>query len=416
MKIAAIICEYNPLHKGHLWQINETKRITGCNFLMCIMSGNFSQRAEPTIMDKYERAKVAIECGADIVINLPTAYSINNAEVFAEASVKIANSFKNVKFLSFGMEQANLTPLIELAKFLNNESEEYKSYLKEFLDSGISFNKSRLKAVTKLIETNQLKPTYKEDFLNLLTSPNNILAVEYVRVLKKLDSKIKPILIKRLGSNYNDKKLSNSLSSATSIRESIRKTGKLKKSKHALPENSYNSLNYYLKNNGLIDIDLLNNLTLYKLKSIPTKELAKIYNVSEGLENRIKSIAIKNKDVNNFIEELKTKRYKTSRLKSIMLNALLNVNSKTVKQIYKINKLPYLKVLAINNNNKKLLKHLQCKSKLILRKQDVDTLKQTSYIKELMELENLSNDIYNMLIGKNLLASNDIYTITQKIN
>jgi predicted nucleotidyltransferase len=415
MKIAAIICEYNPLHKGHLHQIVETKRLTGCDAVMCIMSGNFSQRAECTIMDKFERAKVAVLNGTDIVINIPIPYSANNAEVFSLAAVKIANSFKNVKWLSFGMEQPKLEVLEETADFLLNETPEYKTILKENLGLGISFNESRINTVKKLIEEGKLKLKHRRDVLKLLTMPNNILAVEYVKALKQLNSHIEPVLIKRVGSNYNDKKLKGTFSSATSIRTKIYATRKVRKVKKALPESSYLVLESYINTNGLINKNKLTELAKYKFITSSHKDLKKLYNVSEGLENRIKTVAERTITAEDFKTGLQTKRYKTSRLNSIMLNAVLDINATTVKHIYEIEKLPYLKVLAINADKMDLLKHLKCKSKLILRKKDTDGLRKTKFVKELIDLEKKSNLVYNMLLGKNVLKPNDLYTVVLKV-
>ncbi|MDD4211243.1 MAG: nucleotidyltransferase family protein [Clostridia bacterium] len=416
MKLAAIICEYNPLHNGHLHQMQQTKLMTGADGILCIMSGNFTQRAESTIIDKYARAKIAILCGADIVVGLPTPYSTNNAEVFGLAAVKIANSFKNVKWLSFGMEEPNLNLLDELANFFVKEADDYKLILKEFLKSGLSFNESRIKAVESFINNKKISFSDNKKALELLTMPNNILALEYVKSLKQISSNILPVAIKRVGSNYTDKQLQNTYSSATAIRKTIFENFDLKKASLSLPKYSYIELKNYITKNGLINAQKLNELVLYKMRTTDKQQLKQLYNMGEGLENRLKSVALSTQNAKEFIEEIQTRRYKNSRINSILLNAVLNINKSVVIKIYKVQKLPFIKVLAINTSNKQLLSELKCSSKLILRKNDIKSLKQTTFTKELIEAENNANAVYNLLIGKNVIKANDIYTTLQKIN
>src|SRR5574344_1621834 len=147
MKICAIICEYNPLHYGHLYHIQKAKELSGCDAVMCIQAGNFTQRGEPAITNKYVRARMALEAGADIVVQIPTAYCCSSAEIFALAGVKIANSFDDVTNLAFGCETENYDLLKEIAKYFANEPKEYKEKLKKFLDLGDSLPVSRQKAI-----------------------------------------------------------------------------------------------------------------------------------------------------------------------------------------------------------------------------------------------------------------------------
>jgi predicted nucleotidyltransferase len=387
----------------------RTKKLTGADALLCIMSGNFTQRAESAIMDKYERAKVAVLCGADVVVGLPTPYSANNAEVFALAAVKIANSFKNVKFLSFGMEEPNLPLLNELADFFIKESEQYKLVLKNFLKLGNSFNESRVKTVEELINNGSLNFSDNKKALELLTMPNNILALEYVKALRQTNSTIAPVAVKRLGSNYNEQKLEGEYSSATAIRKAIF-DGNIKNVQSALPKPSFLQLQTYLAEHSLINAQKLQDLALYKIRTSKKSQLKKLYNMNEGLENRLKNIALSVNNAREFLEEIKTKRYKDSKINSLLLNAVLNIEKSVVTKIYQLQKLPYIKVLAVNANNKQLLSKLKCSSRLILRKSDAKKLKLTTFTKELMQAEDNSNAVYNLLLNKQVLASSDIHT------
>ena len=156
MKICAIICEYNPLHFGHWYHIQKAKELSGCDAVMCIQAGNFTQRGEPAITNKYIRSRMALEAGADIVVQLPTAYCCSSAEIFATAGVKIANSFENVTHLAFGCETENHELLKEIAKFFANEPKEFKEKLKKYLDAGNSLPVSRQKAVEELMKEDKV--------------------------------------------------------------------------------------------------------------------------------------------------------------------------------------------------------------------------------------------------------------------
>jgi len=185
MKLCAIICEYNPFHFGHWYHIQKAKELSGCDGVLCIMSGNFTQRAEPTITDKYVRASMALNGGADIVVQMPTAYACSSAEIYALAGVKIANSFKNVTHISFGCECENFELLKELANYLADEPEEYKEALKKYLDEGNSIVLSRQKAIEQLVKEEKVSFSNITETIDALQKPNNILALEYLKALKR---------------------------------------------------------------------------------------------------------------------------------------------------------------------------------------------------------------------------------------
>ncbi len=409
MKIAAIICEYNPLHNGHVHQIEETKKITGCDAILCIMSGNFSQRAEPCIMDKYTRANLVVSCGADAVVQIPTMYAINNAEVFAQAGVKIANNFKNVEYLSFGMETPNIPLLKELADFFIEEPENYKAELKNFLSKGLSFNNSRTFAVRKLIKEEKISFSDNAQVIHILTSPNNILALEYVKWLIVTKSSIEPIAIQRLGSGYHQTAYKGNFSSASAIRKRVYKKGKIKKIKNSVPENTAFFLEDYQKNYNFPDLGVFSDLALFTLRTTPLETLKNIYNVNEGLENRLRQLSTECTNLDELKTRLVTKRYKSSKIDQIILNSLLNINSASVKQIYKLKTFPYLKVLALSKSNPKFLSNLKCDSPLIIRKKDTYNIKNVKLKEKHMQIEDNANMIYNLLIKSNLLQTGDLY-------
>lgn len=216
MKVAAIIAEYNPFHKGHAYHIEQTKKLTGADYIVVLMSGSFTQRGIPACLDKYTRAQCAQLCGADLVLELPFAYATGSAEYFAEGAVSILHRLGCVDFLSFGVEGTTSVPLfMETASFFCEEPEAYKHRLKELLRQGLSFPSARQKAAEGLLSP---------EALALLSTPNALLGLEYCKALLRLQSPIAPVLIKREGADYHDVSiLTDGFSSATALRALLQK-------------------------------------------------------------------------------------------------------------------------------------------------------------------------------------------------
>ena len=416
MKICAIICEYNPLHYGHLYHIEKAKELTNCDAVMCIQAGNFTQRGEPAIANKYVRSCMAIEAGADIVVQIPTAYCCSSAEIFALAGVKIANSFDNVTHLAFGCETENYELLKEIAKYFANEPKEFKDKLKKFLDEGNSLPVSRQKAIEELIKEDKVDFSEITETLNILTKPNNILAIEYLKALYRTKSKIEPVFTTRSNSDYNSADLNGRDSSATAIRTKLQSKNKVKSIKKLVPTFTYDLLKDNLDQYGLPNLDLYNDLCSYVVKTSSADEIKNIYDVSEGIQNRFIESAKKFKDFNELLLDVKTKRYTYTRLKRIVLRLLLKINKDIVSQIYKMEKLPFIKVLAFNANKKELLSNINADTNLIIRNSNV-VKKPTQEYLVLAEIEDRANAVYNMLLkstDKIPSYAPDLYTQTVK--
>ena len=399
MKICAIICEYNPLHYGHLRHIQDSKELSGADAIMCIMAGNFSQRGNPTLVNKYVRARMALDAGADIVVQIPTAYVCSSAETFALAGVKIANSFDNVTHLSFGCESRNPELLKSLAKFFVNEPKEYKEALKKYLDEGNSLATSREKALEEMIDTNIVDMGDKEEVLTTIRKPNNILAIEYLKALYRTKSKIEPIFSLRENSDYLSEVINGKDTSATAIRAKIAKHPRAISVKRLIPKTSYRLLKDEMKASGLPSDKLYSDIAMYMIKTTTSENFAKIYDVSEGLENRFKEKATKIKDLNTLLLEVKSKRYTYTRLKRIVASLVLGIDKECVSELYKIDKLPYVKVLGFNNINTTLLNELNCTTNLIIRNSNVVDNPSPLYTK-LSQIEDNANAVYNQLLTK----------------
>ena len=207
--VLGIISEYNPFHNGHLHHLIESKKLTNSDYSIVVMSGNFTQRGEVSIIDKWSRAQMAIENGVDLVIELPTIYAISSAENFASGAIKILDSLEIVNFVSFGSECNNISTLQEVTDVLTNEPPEYKTLLTHELSSGVSFPKAREIACTKYLQKNSAENISL--YNNILSSPNNILGIEYLKALKKLNSKITPHIINRIESDHNSIDIKNNI-------------------------------------------------------------------------------------------------------------------------------------------------------------------------------------------------------------
>lgn len=379
MKICSIIAEYNPLHNGHLRQINYVKENSSYDYLAVFLSGNFTQRGEGAVLDKFKRASHAIKAGADIVFELPTVFATQSAEIFASGAVKLINSLPFEKVICFGAECGDKNKIINVAKSLLNETEEYKKVLKEELKNGVSLLKAREIALEK---------TKSDIDSEILKHPNNVLGVEYVKAILKNNYDIEIDVLNRSGSDYNDTSLSNKFPSALAVRNAI-ESGNIKDIKDFVPEFVFNDLPTKLPS--------FEKEIIYSLLSTPKKEIAKTLDCAEGLENRIKALVRENFTLEDLISKLSTKRYTTKRLKRIMLSNMLKIDKKLIKSALKKNL--YLKVLAISSKSTNLLSLLSsAKYPLLTRKSDIKKLSKVSL--EVFEKDVFANDIYSSVVNQ----------------
>ena len=379
MKICAIIAEYNPFHLGHLKQIDYVKTTLKAEKIIVVMSGNFTQRGDIAVLDKFTRARHAIIAGADAVIELPTVFATANAETFALGAINVINSLGIVDGLCFGVESGNRDNYITLAKELIDESKEFKKVLKEKLDSGVSLAKAKFETV-KALKGDRFDES-------LISSPNNILGLEYTKALLRLKSDIMIYPMHRDG-DHNDVTLKKGETSATSIRETL-KTGKIKKLKKCVPPFVYQDLKDYP-----FDFD---KLILAKAVMSSTEDLEKIADCTEGLENRIKAFTKDNRTLETLVEKVSTKRYTKTRIRRILTANLLGITESLVKDCL-TSKL-YAKVLAVREESKDLIP-LICKNAtvpVLTRKSDSSDLKKTAL--KCFEKDVLSNDLHNLITG-----------------
>lgn len=341
MKIAAVICEYNPMQRGHVYHIEDTKKAAQSDYVVCIMSGNFTQRGEYAVKDKYTRAIWAVKNGADLAVELPPQYVLTAAKYFALGGVKIANLIKGDTLLSFGSECGDLAALKKAAQF--KESDDFKNYLQERLKLGNGYAKSYADGVAK----------YAPEYADIIGSPNNILAIEYLKALEKTNSRLTPYTLKRKG-GYHDKS-SNEYCSASAVR-SMLMDGDMDCVKNSVPPCVAESLDA----SDAIKIVNAKKSLFSLLKYNATKiDLSKIHGVKEGLENRILSALKSSSDWDSLLSNLSAKRYTDAFLLRTLINSLL-ANTYDADDLEN-QEIQYVNALAVSQRGKALLSAFDCR-------------------------------------------------------
>ncbi len=391
MKICAIIAEFNPFHLGHEYLLKKAKEVTSSDYIICIMSGNFVERGDAAMLDKWERTKMALSSYCDLVIELPTLYSVASAEYFAQGSINILNALNCVDYLCFGAESDNINMLKEIAKILADEPDAFKNELKESLSDGVSYPKARCESIVKL-----LKNKYpKNEIEQILEMPNNILAIEYLKSLIKTNSSISPVAIKRIGDSYHSLDINSEYPSASAIRNTLLNE-ELSKVKSALPESSFKILSEsYNMGTYPISIDNFEKEIFYKIATMTNKEISNILDVEEGLENVISNSIRGTYTLEELINKIKSKRYTQSRIQRILIHILLNIRKDLMTE-YK-EKAMYARVLGIGSKGKKLLSYISSTSSIpVITSLSTFMKNATEEQKRLAELDVLATNIYNL--------------------
>lgn len=309
--VLGIIAEYNPFHNGHLYHLEKSKKGTNSKYSIAVISGNFTERGIPSIVDKWSKAKMALSEGVDLVLELPVVYSISSAENFADGAINILNSLKIVNKLSFGVECDDKELLNLFADILYEEPKEFKEYLSIELKKGLSFPKAR---------ENAMKMYLPGKDISVLSSPNNILAIEYLKALKKYNSSIEINMVKRFGSEHNSLDI-NEFSSSTAIRNLINSiknsddkkldnVSNISQLSSLIPKNSFSILQEKINSGEYIpSLDNFEKEILYVFRTLSIEEIRALPDVSEGLEYAIKNSSNSCTNLNDFMNSLKSKRY-----------------------------------------------------------------------------------------------------------
>ncbi len=392
-KRIGIIAEYNPFHNGHLYQIQKAKELTGADTVIAVMSGNFTQRGETSLINKFEKTKIALQNEVDMVIELPTIYSISSAENFALGGIKILNEIGNIDYLVFGIEEDNLQELQAIADVLVNENDEFKRTIKEELDKGNSYPKAREIALKKVLSS--------ENMENIMQKPNNILAIEYLKALKITNSMIKPFAIKRKNSMHHDKNINENYASGTYIRKLFIENNFDEISK-VVPKYTYERLSE-LKSKGtyVTSINDFSDIVIYKIRMMTKEEISQIADINEGLENSIKLASTTCKTIDEIIDKVSTKRYTKTRISRILTYILLDITKSDMEQSK--NNDPYIRVLGINKKCEEILSTIN-DSKLIT---SLKKFEENNGENELLNIDKKATEIYTIKYPKSVDANLD---------
>lgn len=340
MSTVGIVCEYNPFHKGHLYQIEQAKKLTGASHVVCFMSGNFLQRGIPALADKFTRAETAIRCGADIIFEIPFVYSTSSAKDYATAAVTMMNTSDAIDYISFGAETDNLPLLSFIADIIENEPINVSACIKQSMSSGMTYGAARAHAIAEYLHSNDIFKdsglTFDSSFApedsikSIMASPNNILAIEYLAALKRTSSRIKPVIIKRFISDYNSNDTNHDICSASAIR-TLLESADITAIKRHIPEECYHILNAIYKNtfpvfeNGMSDL-LSTARLLYGSYDKPSVSFVDTVDLDRNLYNRMSKIDAY-MSFSDTAKALKSKNYTLTHIQRALLHYIMQLTN-----------------------------------------------------------------------------------------
>lgn len=385
MRSVGIIAEYNPFHNGHQYHLQRSLKETGAEVNIAVISGNFTQRGEPALLDKWTRAEIAVRNGINLVVEMPVLFACNNAGYFARGGVEILENL-GCDFISFGSESGNIALLQEISRETEAHRSELEGAVKQGVKKGLTYPKARHEAVTALLG---------EEASEVLSAPNNLLALEYLRFMKSAQ----PIAVKRQGSGYHELTANGDKASATGIRKLLAGGEDISRfvsgiTREILTEDSA----------GFTDEDKLFPLLREKILLSSNEELNRIFGAEEGLGNKMKANVRYWKNMDELIEDLKSKRYTRTRITRLLSMALLGVKREDVK-----NARNYIRVLAFDEKGSQYLKEIKksesCKLPILTNINKEAEL--YPEIKETLEKDILAGDLYNLVCGHDLYANSD---------
>lgn len=392
MKVCGIVAEYNPLHNGHLYHLQEAKRISEADYTIVVMGGNFMQRGTPAIMNKYDRARAALSCGVDLVIELPSYYATGSAEYFAMGAVSLLTKLGVVDTLCFGSECGDSALLQQIARILVEETPAYKECLQSHLRSGNTYPAARSAALLQVCP--ELSAT-----ISVLNNPNNILGIEYIKSIIKQDSSILPITTKRFGSDYHDIRLGINQSSSSALRQALWTNVPLEELQSQMPAESYAILDNYLKCNQFLQLNDFSEILYYKLLSESDKGFADYIDVSPALSDRICNNLYSFRDFEAFCDLLKTKEITYSRISRCLFHILLNMRKdELATYMDELSITPYVRILGFREEATPLLSEIDKKTVIPLVTKLADAHKILSEpALSMLQKDIMISDVYNSI-------------------
>lgn len=377
MKAAGLVVEYNPFHNGHMLHLKKAKEIDKENVIIAVMSGDFVQRGEPALINRWKRTEAALNNGIDIVVELPVFYSCQSAEIFAKGAVGILNELKCNKII-FGSETSNIENLKKMAEL--EETSLFKEKIKEYLDNGDSYPTAHSKAIKNITE-------YEGS-----STPNDILGIEYIKAITYWKGYIEPIPIKREKVQYHSSETLGNIASATGIRKLLKEKKEVDK---FLPKESWEILKKEYEAGRIVSIEDFYPLIRYEI--IRNKEsLFNIQDMEKGYENRLYNAALEHKDFSSFFKSIESRRFTIGRTQRILIHILLGITEEITKEVKE--SVPYVRVLGFNSKGREYLSYL----KKIKNRKIITSLKNirenfSDEERKLIEFNEQASAIYKMI-------------------
>lgn len=382
LKSVGIIAEYNPFHNGHKYHLEQALTESGADVCVSVISGNFTQRGEIALLDKWTRAEMAVRNGVNLVVEMPTVFACSNAGYFAEAGVEILEAL-GTNFICFGSESGNTEELSRIAREMESAGPNLEKEIKDAVKGGLAYPRARSRAVSKLLG---------DKAASVIESPNNILAVEYLKHMKNA----RPLAVKRRGAGYHDTDIQEEMASATAVRQMLHKGKDISR---AVPDISREILEQNM--GGFTSSDLLTPLIILKVLQTSAEELNSIFGAGEGLGNIMKNRLRYWKTYEDIIADLKSKRYTRTRIERVLVHTLLGIKREDILSASK-----YIRVLAFDEKGSKYLKQIkkseECPLPIITNiNKDWGTFPEAHAT---LEKDILAADIYNLACGRDLYA------------
>ena len=389
MKVSGIICEYNPFHNGHIYHIGKTRE-NGATHIVAVMSGNFVQRGDVAVIDKLERAKLAVRSGVDLVIELPVQYSLASAENFATGAVFLLNSLGVVDELSFGSECGDADKLAKAMETVDIAAVTRADEIKTIMEKGYTYPRALSSVVNG----------YDPEAGEIISSPNNLLAIEYLRAVKKLGSSMKPFTVRRSGAGHDSGTAGNDSASASYIRGLIENGRYSEISGLTTPEWA-SALTGAASKGEIASLSRLERVLLYKLRTSSAEDIAGICDVGQGLEHRIYGARMAG-SVDELLFTVKTKRYTMARIRRIMLALLIGITHEDMRQLP-----PYGRILAFNERGREILSCAKERASIPYASSIARLSQLSDTAERFAELEIRASDIYGLSLETIASAQKD---------
>ncbi len=391
MKISGVICEYNPFHNGHLYHIEQTRR-NGATHIVSVMSGSFVQRGDAAIMDKHRRARLAVRSGVDLVIELPVQFSLASAESFAAGAVWLLNGLGVVDELSFGSESGDVAKLTSALETVDEIAAGKKSEILEIMEKGYTYPRALCSVV------NGIEPRAGA----LISEPNNMLAIEYIRALKAFRSDIQPFTVKRSGAAHDSSETSDGTASASYIRERILSGADTSELESLMPEIWANAVRECIASGSIAKLERLERVILYRLRMSSPEEIASLSDVGQGLEHRIYGARMAS-SLEELLFSVKTKRYTMARIKRILLSLLIGITREDMTHMP-----PYGRILALNERGREILAKAKGRASMPYATSIASLSRVNRVTKRFAELEGRASDIYGLSLDTVTSSADDM--------